>query len=54
MAFLRKRGLFGGRALARLMKAMEGEGMYVNYGEFVATIAEAEAAAKEAPIERTR
>jgi hypothetical protein len=52
MAFLRKSGLRPERALARLMKAMEAEGMIVNCAEVVANAAGAEAAAREAPIER--
>ncbi len=52
MAFLRKTGLSPAKALARLMKAMEAEGMVVNCAEIVANAAEAAAAAKEAPVER--
>jgi hypothetical protein len=52
MAFLRKSGFRSAKALARLMKAMEGEGMLVNCSEIVANEAEAAEAAKSAPIER--
>ncbi len=52
MALLRKGGLRPARALARLMRAMEGEGMVVNSAEIVASDEEAAAAAREAPVER--
>jgi hypothetical protein len=52
MAFLRKGGLMPDKALARLMKAMEAEGMVVNSAEVLANAQAAEAAAAEAPIER--
>jgi hypothetical protein len=52
MAFLRKSGLRPEKALSRLMKAMEGEGMLVNFAEVVAKEADAAKAAREAPIER--
>jgi hypothetical protein len=52
MAFLRKGGLRPERALARLMKAMEAEGMIVNCAEIVANEATAAEAARGAPIER--
>jgi hypothetical protein len=52
MAFLRKSGLRPEKALARLMKTMEAEGMVVNCSEVVKNAAEAEAAARGAPIER--
>jgi hypothetical protein len=52
MAFLRKSGLRPEKALSRLMKAMEGEGMLVNYAEVVSKEADAVAAAREAPIEK--
>lgn len=45
-AFLRSSGLFSGKAMAALMKAMEKEGMWVNWSEAVANPAQAEAAAK--------
>jgi 2-keto-3-deoxy-L-rhamnonate aldolase RhmA len=52
MAFLRKSGLRPEKALTRLMKAMETEGMLVNYAEVVSKEADAAKAAREAPIER--
>jgi hypothetical protein len=52
MAFLRKSGLRPEKALNRLMKAMETEGMLVNYAEVVSKEADAAHAAREAPIER--
>lgn len=52
MAFLRKSGLRPEKALARLMKAMEGEGMIVNCAEVVANEAGAAEAARGAPVER--
>lgn len=52
MAFLRKTGLRPEKALHRLMKAMEGEGMVVNCAEVVAKEEDAAAAAREAPVER--
>jgi menaquinone-dependent protoporphyrinogen IX oxidase len=52
MAFLRKTGLRPEKALARLMKAMEAEGMVVNCAEVVSNEANASDAAREAPVER--
>jgi hypothetical protein len=52
MAFLRKSGLRPDKALARLMRAMEAEGMVVNCAEIVANEAQAARAAAEAPVER--
>lgn len=52
MAFLRKSGLRPEKALSRLMKVMETEGMLVNYAEVLVKEADAAAAAKEAPILR--
>ena len=52
MAFLRKTGLRPERALSRLMKAMEAEGMIVNCAEIVTNEASASAVAREAPVER--
>jgi hypothetical protein len=52
MAFLRKSGLRPERALARLMKAMEAEGMVVNCAEVVASEAAASEAARGAPVAR--
>jgi menaquinone-dependent protoporphyrinogen IX oxidase len=45
-AFLRRSGLFSGKAMASLMKAMEKEGMWVNWSETVANPSQAAAAAK--------
>jgi hypothetical protein len=52
MAFLRKSGLRPERALSRLMRAMEAEGMIVNCAELVTNAASASEAAREAPVER--
>jgi menaquinone-dependent protoporphyrinogen IX oxidase len=52
MAFLRKTGLRPEKALLRLMRAMENEGMMVNCSEIVAKEEDAAAAAREAPVER--
>jgi menaquinone-dependent protoporphyrinogen IX oxidase len=52
MAFLRKGGLMPEKALSRLMKAMEAEGMIVNCAEVVANEAGAAEAARGAPVER--
>ena len=52
MAFLRKSGLRPERALRRLMKAMEAEGMFVNCAEIVSNEATAAEAARNAPVER--
>jgi hypothetical protein len=52
MGFLRKSGFRPEKALSRLMKAMEAEGMLVNYAELVAKESDAAAVAREAPIER--
>jgi menaquinone-dependent protoporphyrinogen IX oxidase len=52
MAFFRKSGLRPEKALARLMKAMESEGMVVNCAEIVANEAEAARIASDAPVER--
>jgi hypothetical protein len=52
MAFLRKSGLRPERALNRLMKAMEAEGMIVNCAELVTNEASAAEAALGAPVER--
>ncbi|MFZ4615171.1 MAG: hypothetical protein ACOYM2_03125 [Rectinemataceae bacterium] len=54
MAFVRKRGFFAHKTLARLMKTMEAQGMNVNYGELLASTAEAVAAGRAAPVERPR
>jgi hypothetical protein len=52
MAFVRKRGFFSQKTLALLMKSMEAQGMNVNYGELLASTAEAEVAGRAAPVER--
>jgi hypothetical protein len=52
MSFLRKGGLRPEKALARLMKAMEAEGMVVNCAEVIGSEEEAALAAREAPVER--
>lgn len=52
MSFLRKSGLRPEKALARLMKAMEAEGMIVNCAEVVGSEQEAARAARGAPVER--
>jgi hypothetical protein len=52
MAFLRKTGLRPERALQRLMKSMEAEGMIVNCAELVSSEASASEAARGAPVER--
>ncbi len=45
-AFLRMSGLFSGKAMSALMKAMEKEGMWVNWSESAANASQAAAAAK--------
>jgi len=45
-AFLRTSGFFSVKAMSNLMRAMEKEGMFVNWSEFVAKASQAEAAAK--------
>jgi hypothetical protein len=45
-AFLRKSGPFTGKAMANLMRAMEKEGMCVNWSEIVERIDQAEALGK--------
>jgi hypothetical protein len=45
-AFLRKRGPFTGKAMANLMRAMEKEGMCVNWSEIIERIDQAEALGK--------
>jgi len=45
-AFLRSSGLFSGKAMAAVMRAMEKEGMWVNWSETVANPAQAAAVAK--------
>lgn len=53
-AFVRKSGLGPARLLARLMSAMESAGMRVTYSETVASPADAEMAARNAPVERNQ
>jgi hypothetical protein len=53
MAFVRKSAFGSQRALARLMSAMEAEGMTVNCAELVSGAQEAAEAAISAPIERS-
>jgi hypothetical protein len=45
-AFIKKGGLFSGRALANLMKAMEKEGMVINWSELLFNPPHAEAMGK--------
>jgi menaquinone-dependent protoporphyrinogen IX oxidase len=45
-AFLRSSGLFSGKAMGTLMRAMEKEGMWVNWSEVAPNPSQAEAAAK--------
>jgi len=45
-AFIKKGGLFNGKALSNLMRAMEKEGMCVNWSEFVLSLEQAEALGK--------
>jgi menaquinone-dependent protoporphyrinogen IX oxidase len=52
MAFVAKTAFGSERALARLMSAMEAEGMRVNCAEVVSGAADAARAALSAPIER--
>ena len=46
-AFIRKKGLFSGRAMANLMKAMEKEGMVVNWSDLLLNSPHAEAMGKQ-------
>ncbi|GAB1481700.1 hypothetical protein MASR2M78_05150 [Treponema sp.] len=45
-AFLKKGGLFNGKALGNLMRAMEKEGMCVNWSELILSAEQAEALGK--------
>ena len=45
-AFIKKGGLFTGRALANLMRAMEKEGMMINWSEVLLNVPHAEAIGK--------
>lgn len=45
-AFLKSGGLFSGKAMSALMRAMEKEGMCVNWSDVVANAAQAEALGK--------
>ncbi|MDR0443037.1 MAG: hypothetical protein LBH44_06500 [Treponema sp.] len=46
-AFIKKTGLFSSRALANLMKAMEKEGMMINWSDFLFNPPHAEALGKQ-------
>jgi hypothetical protein len=46
-AFVKKTGLFSNRALSNLMKAMEEEGMVVNWSDFLFNAPHAEALGKQ-------
>jgi hypothetical protein len=48
-AFLRKTGPFTSRGLVNLMKAMEREGMVINWSEVILSMAHAEALGRSAP-----
>ena len=52
MAFFRKSAFRSEKALTRLMKAMEGEGMVISSAEIVTNESTAAEAAREAPVER--
>jgi hypothetical protein len=45
-AFLKKTGPFAGKALRGLMRAMEKEGMFVNWSEIIRSVSHAEALGK--------
>ena len=45
-AFIKKKGILHDRALANLMKAMEKEGMLINWSDFLLSVPHAEAAGK--------
>jgi hypothetical protein len=45
-AFLKKTGPFATRALTRLMRSMEKEGMFVNWSEIIRSVPQAEALGK--------
>jgi len=53
-AFVRKSGLRPAKLLGRLMSAMESAGMRVTYSEILPGAAEAETAARNAPVERNQ
>jgi hypothetical protein len=53
MALLNKSGLFPGKALTSMMRAMEREGMVVTMAEVISGEGEAAAAAREAPLTRS-
>ena len=53
-AFVRRSGLRPAKLLGRLMYAMEAAGMRVSYSESLAGEAEAETAARNAPVERNQ
>jgi len=46
-AFIKKTGLFSGRALANLMKAMEKEGMRINWSDMILNSPHAQAMGKQ-------
>ena len=46
-AFIKKSGLFSNRAMANLMKAMEKEGMVINWSDFILNTSHAEALGKK-------
>ena len=46
-AFVKKSGLFGNRAMANLMIAMEKEGMVINWSDFILNPSHAEAMGKK-------
>lgn len=51
-AFVRKSGLRPARALARLMRLVEAEGMRLTWSEILSGAEEAALAGREAPVER--
>lgn len=53
MALLVKSGLFPGKALSTMMRALEREGMVVTMAEVISGEGEAAAAAREAPLTRS-
>lgn len=52
MAVMKKSGFMSGKALKRLMSAMEGEGMLVTSGDIARDAREASVLAADAPLER--
>ncbi len=51
-AFVRKSGLRPARALSRLMRLVEAEGMRLTWSEILSSAEEAALAGREAPVER--